>query len=156
MRFIARRMDVANSVLSKFTTIALLRKPGGIYVTWENRNGRFVRRWACRGQDFYPVWTRIFPHGGTCSTAVSQLIRWIQDRPVLPLSTWRYWASERCKLLEPLVVDELEAAGYPVEAMCVLCNRPIKGGLDWWSLRDVSGPCCSWRSGCRQKVPTDA
>lgn len=151
MKFIARRMDVANSALSKFTTLSLLRKLGGIYVCWENRDGRYVKRWACRGQDFYPVWSNKFPHGGTCSTAVAQLIRWIQDRPVLPLCTWRMWASERCKLLAPSVVDELEAAGYPVEAICVLCKQPIVDGLDWWSLKGVSGPCCSWRSGCRQE-----
>jgi hypothetical protein len=155
MRFIAGRMDSANSVLSRFTSLSLLRKPGGIYVAWGNRDGRYVRRWACRGQDFYPVWTRIFPHGGTCSTAVSQLVRWIQDKPVLPLSTWRYWASDTCKLLRPSVVDDLGAAGYPSEAICVLCKQRIDGGLDWWSLKDVSGPCCSWRSGCRQQVQTN-
>jgi hypothetical protein len=73
---------------------------------------------------------------------------------VLPLATWRYWAGERVKLLPIEAVETLAAGGYPVDVPCVLCGEIIRGGLDWWSLDKVSGPCCAWTSGCRQK-PTE-
>lgn len=72
-------------------------------------------------------------------------------------SPWadRYWASEGVALLRKgdaeATIDALRIAGYPQNATCVLCGVEIAGGLDWWSLGGVSGPCCGMRSGCRQK-----
>ena len=147
------RCSTANRVLATFFDGRIEQRKGGMYVCWSNSwQGDIAKRWQCRGQDFYPVWHRKYPGGGTSSTALSQLIRWIQGKPVLPISTWQMWASERCKLLPQSAVDELLAGGYPEHVDCVLCGNQIVGGLDWWSLDGVSGPCCGWTSGCRQKV----
>lgn len=145
------RLSVANRVLASFFDGRIERRKGGTYVCWSNKHqGDVSKKWMCRGQDFYPVWHHKYPGGGTSSTALSQLIRWIQNKPVLPISTWRMWASERCQLLPSSAVDELLSGGYPERVDCVLCGCVITGGLDWWSLDRVSGPCCGSSSGCRQ------
>lgn len=146
-------LEVANLVLQTFFQGTIERRKGGVFVSWIGHSGkRIEKRWQCRGQDFYPVWYRHYPGGGTSSTALSQLVRWIQRKPVLPISTWQMWASERCKLLPKDAVDLLLAGGYPQHVDCVLCQQQIEGSLDWWSLDGVTGPCCGWTSGCRQKT----
>jgi hypothetical protein len=70
--------------------------------------------------------------------------------PVLPITTWRYWAGDSIKLLPYSTVDIMETSGYPRESPCVLCGRPLNGPLDWWSLDGLSGPCCTMRNGCKQ------
>lgn len=147
------RIAIANKALAAFASVQIERRPSGWWVTWTKSDGESVeRRWMTRGgQDFYPVWSRIYPGGGTSSTALSQLIRWCAGKPVLPLATWQYWAGERVKLLGPEVVEWLRAGGYPEVAKCVLCGNEIHGGMDWWNLHGDSGPCCGWMNGCRQK-----
>jgi hypothetical protein len=150
------KIEVANSVLKTFANSARIeRRRGGWYVCWfyHNRSrGEIAKRWSTRrGQDFYPPWSSKWIGGGTSCTALSQLVRWLREQPVLPISTWRYWASETIKLLPASAVDTLLAGGYPEKALCVLCGAEL-GSLDWWSLNGISGPCCSWTSGCRQKV----
>jgi hypothetical protein len=150
---IATQIQCCNQVLSGFAKANIERRTNGIFVSWDSNKGLVSRRWQCRGgQDFYPVWSRIFPGGGTSTTALSQLVRWIQNKPVLPISTWRYWAGEKVKLLSQRFVDDLQNGGYPIHVKCVLCGNIIEGNLDWWHLGKVSGPCCGWTSGCRQKV----
>lgn len=148
------KLDNINKVLFTFS-VAQIRKEGNYYcVSWNNRGNHVCKRWQCRGQDFYPVWSQKFPGGGTSMTAVSQLVRWLQNKPVLPIATWRYWASEKVKLLDNNSVDILAEAGYPSDAKCVLCGRSLHKSLDWWHLGKVSGPCCHYsdREGCRQNV----
>lgn len=146
------RIEAANIALHSFQSRCDIGRVGSyVVVTMDTYGGRITRRWMCRGQDFYPVWKYKYPGGGTSCTALSQLVRWIQDKPVLPIESWRYWASETCRLLPMEAVDELLRNGYPEFANCVLCKNRIEGGLDWWSLNRVTGPCCSWRSGCRQE-----
>lgn len=152
----SERLEVANQVLASFAPDSRItvERGKGVYVEWTaNRSQQhYRRRWqAMHGQDFYPVWSRIWGHGGTATTALSQLNRWVKSHPVLPLPTWRMWASERCKLLPLEAVELLAKGGYPEQADCVLCGNIITGGLDWWHLYGVSGPCCSWTNGCRQK-----
>lgn len=147
------KLQAANKALSTFSNSRIERRKNGWFVCWENHSqGKMSRRWQCRsGQDFYPVWYRVWAHGGTASTALSQLIRWLQGKPVLPISCWRYWASERVKLLPATVANDLLQAGYPEHASCVLCGIEIQGSFDWWNLDGVSGPCCYYTNGCRQK-----
>lgn len=147
------KVTAANEVLDDFARNTQLSQRGkSVYVTWDTWRPPFTltKRWQCRGQDFYPVWHRQWGHGGTASTALSQLVRWILDKPVLPTSTWRYWASDACKLLSMSSVSILVDAGYPDVVRCVLCGRELLSGLDWWRLDKVSGPCCPYHSGCRQ------
>lgn len=149
-----KRIEASNCALITFTNSRIERRRGGWYVCWPSRDGEEIsRRWCCkRGQDFYPVWYSQWGQGGTAATALSQLIRWCAAKPVLSLTTWRYWASDRVQLLPEASVAILEKAGYPNVARCVLCGEEIKSSVDWWSLLKVSGPCCSWRSGCRQGI----
>lgn len=154
------RVDVANRVLLAFApgTSIRLDAHGYVIVCWTCHGGeKFERRWMTRGQDFYPVWYRHWGHGGTATTALAQLVRWIKGRPVLPLSAWRYWGSDGVALLRQqgdngaAAIEALQAAGYPDAVPCVLCRVALgSSGFDWWSLNGVSGPCCGMRSGCRQ------
>lgn len=154
------RVEIANEVLRSFAPGTTLRLESGyVLVEWSARSGTFTdqhsKRWMTRGQDFYPVWHRKWGHGGTSCTALAQLVRWIQCKPVLPIGTWQYWSGDKCRLLRhgtgENVLQSLLDAGYPAKAECVLCGEAITGGMDWWSLKGVSGPCCGMRSGCEQK-----
>lgn len=158
MSDIPTKLEVANAALHSFapdTEILPNKGVGGWQVRWHTygaKPGVMSRRWqTLHGQDFYPVWHNRWPHGGTASTALSQLIRWLQGRSVLPIDSWRYWASEKVRLVSPAAVDALVAGGYPLEVKCVLCGCSPKG-LDWWHLNGVSGPCCGWTAGCRQEI----
>lgn len=154
------RLAVANTVLQSFAPRASLRRSaetGHIIVCWTEYNGKkHERRWMTRRQDFYPTWGGIWPGGGTSMVALSQLVRWCNRKPVLPLSTWEWWAGDKCKLLRQqgdngaAALAALRSAGYPEKVDCVLCDHPIKGGLDWWRVGKVSGPCCGMSDGCRQ------
>lgn len=153
------RIPAANAALHCFAEGTTLKVAGGrVFVCWHQYDRTKVRKqWMTRGQDFYPVWHRTWGHGGTASTALAQLVRWVQGRPVLPLSTWRYWSSERILLAGnrgPVMVAALKQAGYPESSPCVLCGRDLGStGFDWWSLDGVSGPCSNYRddAGCRQQ-----
>ena len=151
-------LETANAVLDCFAqgTSISIRPKVGVVVSWSQSNGKqFSKRWMTRGQDFYPVWSQKWGHGGTACTALSQLVRWVKEQPVLPLGTWQYWTNPKCYLARargPELVKLLEDGGYPTEAICVLCKKPIDGGMDWWSQKKVSGPCCGWTTGCRQET----
>lgn len=148
------RLDAANESIKFLEPSAFIsRRKGGFYVTW-GRCPIVTRRWSTRS-GFYPPWSRKWPGGGTSITALAQLLRWNQGRTVLPLSTWRYWGSERVWLFGEharQAVNALAAAGYPDTPVCVLCNRWLSGhGFDWWDLDGKEGPCCRWDEGCRQQ-----
>lgn len=151
------RIPMANRVLDCFAagTIVYYMPGRGVYVSWDRRGTTVYRRWETMGcQDFYPKWSQLWGHGGTACTALSQLVRWIRGQPVLPLSTWRYWFGDKLQLARDRgdeAIKHLVHAEYPEVATCVLCDQPIVGGLDWWNLDGVSGPCCGWTTGCRQR-----
>lgn len=152
------RFATANYVLSVFASdTEIAHASGHVVVAWGHSRGRHrLKRWMCRGQDFYPVWYRQWPHGGTACTALSQLCRWVKDRPVLPLATWQYWGSAACRLFRDRnedVIRALKDGGYPTVAKCVLCSRDLTQSLDWWHLDKTSGPCCRHTEGCRQATP---
>lgn len=157
------RLDAANAALAGFaqgTTIEVLG--GRVFVRWSShRRGNVRKQWMTRGQDFYPVWHRKWGHGGTATTALAQLVRWIQGRPVLPMRSWRHWMSETVSLGRdrgPQILLALSNGGYPESSPCVLCGRDVAASsFDWWSLDGVSGPCCHYHdeAGCRQQVRAD-
>lgn len=147
------KLETANRVLATFAANAEIYLRGSrLRIKWPTYGGRLRdKEWQCRrGQDFYPKWSQQWCGGGTSCTALSQLVRWIQGKPVLPLGTWRHWASESVQLLPIEAVNDLATGGYPDISICVLCDNPTEG-LDWWNLDGVSGPCCSFTRGCRQK-----
>lgn len=154
-----RRMGVAQEVLALFAEGTRLEwRPGrGMFVVWKSFRPphEMARRWQTSGgQEFYPVWHRRWGHGGTCSTALSQLIRWVQGRPVLPLSSWRWWIGPQVGLGReqgPKIVELLAAGGYPQTAHCVKCGQPITERLDWGNRGKVAGPICGNMTGCRHR-----
>jgi len=151
------RLQVANQVLASFSASWIERRSGGWYVAWRDSIGRLrSKRWQTSGQDFYPTWHRLWPGGGTACTAMSQLIRWLRDQPVLPLASWKGWSNPRIGLLPGNVVETLRRNGYPESVPCVLCGEPMTRGIDWWHSGGISGPCCSWLSGCRQRKAANA
>ena len=129
------------------------RPAGGWEVHWHDCRGRqVVRRWQATGTgSLYPVWHGKWAHGGTACMALSMLMRWLQGRPVVGMSTWRGLARPGRKLFEPGAEQTLADAGWPEKARCVLCDREL-GRHDWWDLDGVSGPCCHYRDGCRQEA----
>jgi len=154
------RVDTSNEVLQSFAPDTRLRidAHGYIVVEWTTHSGATLsRRWMTRGQDWYPVWHRYWGHGGTACVALSQLVRWCRGKPVLPLSSWRFWGGEDYALLRhgpgpEAAITALINGGYPQRVPCVLCGLELDVAGDWWSLKGVSGPCCAMRSGCKQSV----
>ena len=112
-------------LLAKGTEI-IAEPSGHVGVLFLYHEVAFSRRWMTRGQDFYPVWKRMWSGGGTSMTALSQLVRWCKGAPVLSLSTWRYWCSSTVALLELGQIKPIEAAGYPESVPCVLCGRSFR------------------------------
>lgn len=155
-RFIQERINAANSVLAIFASDSrIVTKGSHLAVEFPYYKKLVAMRWMTRGgQDFYPVWSHKWAHGGTSCMALSQLIRWIQGKPVLQISTWRYWTGDRVGIGRergPEILELLESAGYPAITPCVLCGLELEFAGDWWSLDGVSGPCCRYTEGCRQK-----
>lgn len=142
-----RRLEAANAVLSFFAVDTRLSlEQGSIRVHFRRQNQPVVKKWTVRGgQSFYPTWYAQWSHGGTAATALAQLVRWVQHRPVLPLCSWEFWAGARCKLFRESgeeVLTILRRFSYPEHVECVRCGLPIKPqqSLDWWCLDGVSGP----------------
>lgn len=52
MKLIASNIEASNAALCRFTSLQILTKRNGIYVTWDIGYGRHAKRWQCRGQDF--------------------------------------------------------------------------------------------------------
>lgn len=155
------RLDTANAALALFAVdVTLSRENGHVVVqfpSWHRGKPCVLRRrWQTSGQSFYPTWSRKFSHGGTVTIALAQLVRWVRHQHVLPLSTWRYWCSEKVSLAQyrgAELLNVLEQGGYPEGAACCLCGRDPLPRFDWWHLDGVSGPCCDYgdSEGCRQK-----
>jgi len=148
-----QRLVQANSVLPTFTfrgVVLELDSTGHVVVCWTSAHKPALvrKRWVTRGSDFHPTWR--YPWGGTQSTAIAQLVRWVQGKPTLPLGSWEYWASDTVKLCGPETLEALRAINWPAKPICVLCGNEC-AGLDWWNLDGVSGPCCSaWKvTSCR-------
>jgi hypothetical protein len=148
-KFHPDRLSAANAALAIFSPGTSLEFVGRrAFVRWTGYDKKLVRKqWVTRGgQDFYPTWRG--PWGGTVTIAISQLIRWVQGKPVLPLASFKWWCSETIKLAgdrgNELIIT-LGTSGYPVEVTCVVCGKPPKG-LDWFNRDGVSGPCCRWAS----------
>lgn len=140
------RLKVANAALKFFAEETRLEACRcGLVVCWTDSRGKaWRRRWQTRrGNDFYPTWSHLWGHGGTCCTALSQLVRWVQGKPVHSLNVWRFWAAPGVALGRPRGIDLVEvlrAGGYPERVPCVLCGEVIEGRLEWYSSGGVSGP----------------
>lgn len=153
------RLVIVNAVLAHLEPRTTIYFRGNkARVKWSVYTGKqFDRQWMTRGQDFYPVWKHQWPHGGTMTTALAQLVRYAQGKPVLPLSTWEYWGTDTVALFRNRdgsdsgkeIIGILAASDYPKVATCVLCGKSPIGRFDWWSLDGVSGPMCNYTEECK-------
>jgi len=154
------RMNAANQALKAF--------PIGNMFQFELKNNRLAVYWMDYWtRDRKPrkvskvwhfqydgsLWPKFrLPTGGTLTQFIGQLVRWIRDKPVLPLYVLRHWDSPNYGLFgsySDAVLAILIKAGYPETVKCVVCgDKP--NGMDWWSRDNVSGPCCNWGS-CEEK-----
>jgi len=150
------KLETVNAAIAIFAPGTTVRRGlTGWLVEWTTCSGKkYSRRWTVeKGNDFYPVWHNRWPYGGTCCNALAQLMRWLQDRPVFGIGTWLYWGSPNIRLGKPELIEVLLQGGYPADHVCVICGKtivPSVDGLDWWSLKGVSGPSCRF-SNCRNK-----
>lgn len=149
------KLEAVNAVLNEMTPGTWVERTNrGWMVSWRRGDKVLTRRWCTQvGSSFYPAWHRQWAHGGTCCTALAQLMRWLQNRPVMPIGTWHYWSGESIRLGTPKMIKILESAGYPVTATCIACGESISSGLDWWHLGKVSGPCHTFAT-CRDSSKT--
>lgn len=143
-------LNAANRVLQYFAPETTIQhKKHGLYINWNSSYlGKVSKKWMTKGQDFYPPWNNIWPHGGTACIALSQLIRWIQNKPVFPLSTWHYWTTDTIALLSVDAVKVLQDAKYPEKIDCVLCHTPIESAMDWYSCNGITGPMHAGKKKC--------
>jgi hypothetical protein len=144
---VANRLDAANHVLSIIASdTKLVWTRGGWSVEWTRLNGEVIkRRWSSPNGSHYPVWYRHWAHGGICTLALSQLVRWVGNKSVLPLNSWHYWCGDKMQLARHRgaeVCSKLADTGWPIQVPCVLCGRQIESAGDWWSLGGVEGPTC--------------
>jgi hypothetical protein len=141
------KLGTVNRAIALFARNTTVRRGlTGWTVEWtDSRGKKHRRRWAVdAGQSFFPAWHHSWSHGGTACTALSQLMRWLQGRPVFGIGTWRYWTGEYIRLGSPEIIQVLTDGGYPAGQVCVRCGGAIgpDQGLDWWNLEGISGPCC--------------
>lgn len=145
------RLAIANAALQCFVPDTRMEiRSGRVFIVWTDYLGKTTSRmWMCRGGDFYPVWSHKWAHGGTCTTALSQLVRFVRGLPVLPLSTWAYWCGEQVGLAAWRGKDKqtellaiLKAGGYPQQATCIMCGKSPIGRFDWYRRGNKSGPGC--------------
>lgn len=138
------KLIAANAALKTFApNTTIVRRQFGWAIEWLDYRGNLhSRRWqTIGGNGFYPAWYAKWDHGGTACTALSQLVRWLQCKDILPLGTWQYWASDAIKLGDLSTVEILERSGWPTVVHCIKCGEAIlSGDLDWYSLKGRSGP----------------
>lgn len=149
------RLEAANRALQSFVkdeSLKLIVKNQRIAVEWyqSHRKQTISKTWTPLDKHF-PEWHERAPWGGTQSTAISQLVRWIVGLPVFGIGVWENWADKTGNycLCKDTTVQILKDAGYPPLSICVLCKERCKG-LDWWD-HEISGPCCSYERCQRQK-----
>lgn len=150
------QLKIANQILELFEpNTRIERRPGGFFVVWQTYQGeKITRRFSTfSGGSFYPVWHRKWGHGGTCCVALTQLVRWLQGKSVLPLSTWQYWCGDSVQLIKGdkahFALNLLSEAGYPNQVVCVFCGQvPIQ--WDWYYIKGQMEGCgCYCGTGCK-------
>lgn len=153
------RRKVANQALALFADRISILEDGRVrFQTYPYTDADFiVRRWVgiSKGSHF-PKWHRKLCYGGTVTTALHQLVRFVHGKPVGGLNSWVYWCSETIRLAGDRGVElvEMLKPHWP-ESRCVLCGMSLEGqGTDWWADKQRVGPCCTMRSGCRQQITT--
>lgn len=94
--------------------------------------------WRLRSDKLWPA-SCLANHvsGGTDVQAICQLVLWFRDEPRRPLRCWKHWYSPDSKIVEYLATTD-----YSNKTQCIFCGAAEPG--DWWTLRNVFGPCCCY------------
>lgn len=153
------RRKVANQALALFADRISILEDGRVrFQVYPYGDANYLeRRWIgmSRGSH-YPKWHRKLCYGGTVTTALHQLVRFVHCKPVVSIASWFWWCGDTVGIAGEQGADlvTLLKPHWP-EARCVLCDRSLEGeGLDWWADKKRVGPACSWARGCRQKTTT--
>lgn len=137
------KLETVNAVLATFSDISIEQNKG-FYVCWTNYKGEKIKRkWQAQSGSHYPTWHRKLPYGGNTFLALHQLIVWLRDGYVFPLSVWEYWTSRQIKLGNSLTLQILKDGGWPERATCMKCSKLIEGRFDWFSVQGKEG-CGHW------------
>ena len=152
---IESRIQVANDVISTFAGVpATITRGGGetLRIQYRFGNHEMDKPLRLRANGSWLAHSNKFPWGGTHSQALAQLVRYIRGLNRFPLEKWRYWTGPKVKLGSSSTIDILSLTDYddPKKTACVLCGGPQVA--DWWDVDGVTGPVCSYFSGCRQLV----
>lgn len=139
------KLKAVNEVLSLFAkgTVVEFQPGRGIVVTWINAfDKKITRRWqGDPNNEGRPTWFKDYPHGGTIKSALVQLVLWLQNKPVLRLSFWTYWAAEGAGI--PWNVPGiLKKAGYPAQDICLKCGLLMQPNVDWCGREGPRGVKC--------------
>jgi hypothetical protein len=109
----------------------------GLYFEWisPTHTDQLIRkRWTA--SSFYPSFHKQLGCGSTSLNAITQLARYCQSKPHLPLSAWSHWAGDNVMLWRDKEVGQkmigiLKASSYNDPQPCVLCGELIKGKWEW-------------------------
>lgn len=148
-----KRIEAANKALQTFADAEIYEntKPNKhLRVTWRTEDpitGEAEEhdcRWLTKKQsDFLPGFHKDWPVIES-QMALTMLVRWIQLKPVLPLSIWEGWQRSVPTLEKAIQI--LRENGYPETAHCYRCNRKLDDNFEWRSEghgpSHRSGPTC--------------
>lgn len=156
------RLELANKVLKTLGDFELSWQPRrGLCISWTWRGTCFTKRWTCDRGSFYPRFdTGSMGIAGTGTTAISQLVRYCQGKPCLPLSSWRYWGGKSVRLWTELrdrciAIALLENSDYPKAPICIFCGSNLTGQQwDWYSLNTGTEGVGHWGRKCQQANKT--
>lgn len=129
----------ANAVLALFAPYTRLeQRRGGIWLV--TRYG--AARMSLRPQGTWPqANTGRLGLGGTDTTSIVQLVRWLRGQTRRPVAFWRARYGDE-------VADALEGMNYadPAATRCVLCGAAGREVWDWWARPgdERLGPCCGF------------
>lgn len=109
----------------------------GLYFEWESptHRGKIIRRrWTA--SNGYPSFHKQLGCGGTQLNAITQLARYCQSNPHLPIEAWEHWASDSVMLWKDKETAQkmlgiLRGSSYSKSQNCVLCGKPVEGKWEW-------------------------
>jgi hypothetical protein len=112
-----QKLTAANQVLEIFAQGTVISQGDrGWVVSWTNYRGiKVVRKFSAFKYSDFPVWHHKWGHGSTYCKALTALVRWLQCRPLEPMSQWQFWTGESVRLggnRRGEIVDILRSAGY--------------------------------------------
>ena len=144
-----QRLAIANKVLKTLDPLWELKwiEGHGLYFCFHDHSGTPRQKRFSSDDSTLSLCFKLIC-GGTASRFISLMGRWVQGKPVLPLTVIRQWAAAPYLLWkQPSRRDEalqlLEESDYPKKATCVFCNHELSSTpWDWFCFGKFNGPGC--------------